>query len=532
MTLEFDAVIIGSGCGGGVTAKNLSEAGLKVLVVEKSYHYTADHYPMTAQEAAVHLFANGGLDIVDDASVAVLSGSTWGGGGTINWSASLQTQAMVRDEWTKKGLPFFNSIDFQTSLDRVCERMGVSTDYIKHNFGNQAMMEGARKLGYAAKMIPQNTGNCEHYCGYCTLGCSASIKQGPANSWLTDAARAGATFIEGFSVEKVLFDNSKGKKRATGVTGLWKSRALHLTGEGLSRQLTIKAPRVIVSCGSIESPLLLLRSGLRNRNIGKNLHLHPAIHVDAVYPDEDVRPWEGGIMTGVVTEFDNLDNNAHGSKIEVTCAVPSLFFPQMPWRGGLDYKITASRYRHMYALVIIARDRDTGSVYPDPVDGRARIKYTPSQFDLNNLVDGMIGAAKIAYVSGATEIFPCVNGIKPFIRSAATDSQDASITDAAFQAWLADFKKHGCPVPDGSTIMSAHQMGSNRMGTSAKNSVVDCHGKVWDTEGLYVMDASVFPSASGVNPMVTNMAISDASSRALVKEWKAEGGIEAGRPRL
>ena len=277
-TIETYVVIIGSGCGGGVAAKNLAEAGHRVIVVEKSYHYPEKHFPMAQNEGVNHLFDSGGGALSDDGTTAVLSGSTWGGGGTINWSASLQTQNMVRQEWAKTGLPFFTSSAFQTSLDRVCDRMGVNTEHIEHNSGNRLILEGSRKLGYGAKDVPQNTGNCKHYCGYCTLGCAAAVKQGPAVSFLADSARAGATFMEGFSAEKVLFDHAGGKKVVSGVQGTWTSRDAHIhpkDGSGVRRKIIIKAKKVIVSCGSLHSPLLLLRSGIINPQIGRNLYLHP-----------------------------------------------------------------------------------------------------------------------------------------------------------------------------------------------------------------------------------------------------------------
>jgi Choline dehydrogenase and related flavoproteins len=157
-TVETDVVVVGSGCGGGVTANNLAEAGLRVLVVEKSYSYSSKVFPMTPNEAYVNMFENGGTLISDDGSTAVLAGSTWGGGGTINWSAALQTEAYVRQEWADTGLPFFTSLEFQRSLDRVCDRMGVNTEHIEHNRGNNVILEGARKMGYAAKAVPQKHG--------------------------------------------------------------------------------------------------------------------------------------------------------------------------------------------------------------------------------------------------------------------------------------------------------------------------------------------------------------------------------------
>lgn len=156
--IETDVVIVGSGCGAGVSAKNLAEAGHRVLVVEKAHSWTPEHFPMNEPDGYTHLFMNGAFISSDDTSVSVVAGQSWGGGGTINWSASLQTQGFVRQEWADQGLPFFTSADFQESLDRVCERMGVSTEFIEHNPTNRILLEGARKLGWSHKPVPQNTG--------------------------------------------------------------------------------------------------------------------------------------------------------------------------------------------------------------------------------------------------------------------------------------------------------------------------------------------------------------------------------------
>lgn len=278
--IETDVVIVGSGCGGAVTAKNLAEAGLRVLVVEKSYSYSSKSFPMTPNEAYVNMFENAGATVSEDGTMAVLAGSTWGGGGTVNWSAALQTQAYVRQEWADTGLPFFTSLEFQRCLDRVCDRMGVNIEHVEHNRQNNVILEGARKLGYAAKGVPQNTGNSAHYCGYCTLGCHSAGKKGPTETFLADAAKAGATFIEGFKVDKVKFDRKRrdGKRVAVGVEGIWTSRDSYLgvSGDGaVTRKLIIKAKKVVVSSGTLNSPLLLLRSGIKNSQIGKNLYLHP-----------------------------------------------------------------------------------------------------------------------------------------------------------------------------------------------------------------------------------------------------------------
>lgn len=273
-------VVIGSGCGGAVTAKNLAEAGHNVMVVEQGYHFSSKHFPMTINDGGHNLFSNGGAFSTDDGSCAIATGQTWGGGGTVNWSASLQLPAYVRKNWAARGLSFFESGNFQASLDRVCDFMGVSTEFIDHNHANRVTLEGARRLGYAAKPVPQNTGHKKHYCGYCLMGCPAGEKQGPAVSWLPAAARAGATFLEGFWVKSVLFETDGPNTRVEGVEGVWTSRDEHQGTGGqpiTRRKVVIKAKKVVVSCGTLQSPLLLMRSGLKNPHIGRHLYLHPGI---------------------------------------------------------------------------------------------------------------------------------------------------------------------------------------------------------------------------------------------------------------
>ncbi|KAF7503097.1 hypothetical protein GJ744_004306 [Endocarpon pusillum] len=546
-SVEIDVIIVGSGCGAGVCAKNLAEAGFSVLVAEKGYYFPSTHYPMKSSDANVNLMENGGLMFSDDASTAVVAGSCFGGGGTVNWSASLQPQHYVRQEWADQGLPFFTSGEFQKCLDKVCGEMGVTTKGIQHNFANRSLLEGSRKLGYHAKEVPQNTGGKEHYCGYCTYGCAGATKNGPAVCFFPAAAKAGAKFIQGFDVRQVHFHESDGKRIAVGVNGLWTEK-----GGQKKRKVTVKAKKVVICAGTLNSPLLLMRSGLRNPNIGRNLHLHPATIVCARF-EETINPWEGSILTSVCTSFEDLDSAGHGCKIECQTAVPTYILPMYPWQQpassssnispALAFKTRCASFHHTIAYVVIARDRDTGSVYPDPTDGRIRIKYTTSRFDTNNLVEGVIAAAKIAFAMGAEEVSTMHPDLPIFVRrtpqherstasengiaataaaaAAAGESMDEGINNPAFQDWLALIRRTGISTPDPCLVGSAHQMGTCRMSADAKNGVVDARGKVWGVdEGLYVADASVFPSASGVNPMVTNMGIAEWISRGIVREGK------------
>ncbi|KAI4859346.1 long-chain fatty alcohol dehydrogenase [Hypoxylon rubiginosum] len=458
-TIDTDVAIIGSGCGGGVCAKVLSEAGRRVLVVDKGYYSPPDHLPKP-MEGLQYLFQGGGSLSSADGSTFTAVASCWGGGGTVNWSGSLHTPDIVRKEWAvDDGLELFSTPHFQECLDRVCDFMGVNSSSLSHNFANRVLLEGSSKLGWKAETIPQNIRGAGHNCGSrCGFGCSGAQKQGPAVSWLPAAGKAGARFMEGLEVSKILFDDTDGRKRATGLLGTWRSR------EGAQRLVRVKAKKVIISAGTVNSPLILLRSGLKNPNIGSNLHLHPTGNFVATF-DQDTYGWEGGILTSLVSEFCNLDGKGYGTRLEPCNMLPHYAIFGFPWHNALQFKVDALKYRQSACFIALARDRTTGKISPDP-NGYPVITYTPGESD----------------------------------------------QDADFVTWL-DGLEHADNKPSSAVYGSAHQMGTCRMSTSEKTGVVDQNGKVWGAEDLYIADASVFPSASGSNPMITVMAISDHIAR-------------------
>ncbi|KAI1410737.1 long-chain fatty alcohol dehydrogenase [Hypoxylon sp. FL1857] len=491
--VETDIVVIGSGCGGGVCAKVLAEAGHRVLVVDKGYYMPPSQLPV-GPDSPEMLFEgeNGGLPNVDG-SMFLAAGSCWGGGGTVNWSASMPTPDLVRKEWADvNGLKFFTTSDYQGSLDRVSDFMGLGKTPTQQNHANTVLLEGSKKLGWRAQAWPPNTGP-EHYCGSrCANGCRASKKQGPAVSWLPAAAKTGAQCIEGFKVSKVLFEDINGSKNAIGVAGIWTSR-----DEDGNFNKTLK-PRV----------------QRLNPHIGKNLRLHPSLHYTAVFDDE-IRGWEGEMVTSVVTEFDNLDGEGHGFRVESTAMLPHTTFFQVPWYGGLQFKLDAIKYRQMNCFMALTRDRGSGSITPNPNDGSPVITYTPSPFDRSNMVAGVEAISKLCYIQGATELLPVVPGLPRFRSSKAAHDRD--VNDADFAEWLCRLRASD-PKPSTSIYGSGHQMGTCRMSTNPTTGVVNEHGAVWGTENLYVADASVFPSGSGSNPMVTIMAIADYISRGISQQ--------------
>lgn len=555
VTITTDVLVIGSGSGGGVVASYLAQHGLKILVAEKGTYLRPQDMTGREDQGYPEMYEGGGLLVSEDGSINVLAGSTFGGGTTINWSASLKPRHYVREAWANKfGLPYFNSPLFTNDLNAICHRMGCSTRPIKHNIANSLLALGAQRAGQPVEAVPQNTGGHTHYCGKCQLGCVSGHKQGGTVTWLRDAAESGnASFLHSCIVERILFDNET-KRRAIGAMAIVDGKRVRIDAH--------KA--VVSSSGSVQTPATLLRSPELNynRQIGKRLHLHPTTVVSGYY-DFPINPWQGGVLTMVSNGAEIVDPEGWGCKIEVIASSPSLHAAFSPFSSAEQHKADMLRYNHCFELIIITRDRDAGEVFVD-ADGVARINYTISKHDQKSLQEGVLRACDIHMMAGASKIGTVQQGVAMFeagvtptasmvnsmtqppteagtisasekdeqgrvlpestaIPGAATpvEAVPRNLSDPAYVAWRNEVAKVGAR-PYWLPIGSAHQMGSCRMGASPRTSAVDPEGRVWGAENLWVADASLLPEASGVNPMITTMG----AVRGVARNIATELGVE------
>ncbi|KAI7888795.1 uncharacterized protein EV154DRAFT_516488 [Mucor mucedo] len=483
----FDVVIIGSGAGGGVVASKVAQAGKSVLVIEKGDYHHEDEFLMDESKALTNLYEHGGIAPSYEGSVSIFAGSVFGGGTTINWCASLKLQHFVREEWAKEGLSHFVSPKFSQDLDRVFERIGASTEGIVHNNSNQVLIDGCKVLGYPVADIPQNVGNNAHDCGFCFAGCKAGLKNGSMNTWLRDAYEHNAKFMDKTKVNRVLIKGGK----VTGVECI-----------ANDKKFNIKASQVVVAAGSLQSPGVLLRSGLKNKNIGRHLKIHPCT-ITFGYFDRPIRTFEGSIMTAVSTVSESIKNDGYGAKLEVPCLPPGSYCSVIPWRGAAHHKDLMMRYDRCSPILVLSRDKDSTGVVRYDENDNCVVDYALSNRDRESLMDGIERSLNILAAAGAREIHTGQFGVEPFNFK---EDEPSRADNPRFIQWKASVIKYGFPH-EGAGVFCAHQMGSNRMGISPKVSVTKPTGETWEVKDLFVADASVFPTASGVNPMVTVEAI-------------------------
>ncbi len=490
-TLEADVVVVGSGAGGGVVAGELAMAGKSVIVLEQGGYNNEANFTLQEAQAMPELYLKRGTLATKDLGVTILAGSTLGGGTTINWTTSFRTPDPVLQEWDERSRlhGWFTDSSLQDSFAAVEQRINVNNENSQHNAQNQLLYDGCTTLGYHAGVLRRNAAGCEQRCGTCGFGCRYGAKQSTLKTYVQDAYDHGARIIVNCGVDRVLIENG----RAVGVKGV----VTDLTA-GRTYNLTVRARVVIVAAGTINSPVILMRSGLENPHIGRHLKLHPVAALTGIYPDK-VYAWQGVMQSAYSDEFGYLDG-AYGYKLEVPPAHPGLSGLSTPWYNARAYRDFMLDAPYSASFLVLTRDKGEGRVTIGP-DGDAQVDYVVSAYDRRHLLHGMRQAARIHFAAGARAVMTLHN--KP---TRLARSTDGSVNELSLHEFDRQLERHGM-APNRLMIFTAHQMGTCRMGADPRQSVTDQHAQVYGVAGLFVCDGSLFPAASGVNPMLSIMAL-------------------------
>jgi len=493
MELSCDVCIIGSGAGGGTAAAVLAGAGKDVIVLEAGGYFDDADFDGAELGGFRNLYAEAGFAATADHSVGLLAGECFGGGTVVNYTTSFRTPDDVRAEWAAAGVPWFTSDEYTRSLDAVCARLHVNLDHNRVSAREQILDRGLKALGWHAAAMPRNVVGCDQgkVCGYCGYGCAIGAKQSTTKTWLADAQTAGARFVVETRAQRIRMEAGA----ATGVEARSKS----------GHQINIRCKAVVVACGAIHTPALLLRSGLRNENIGRHLHLHPVSNVCGVF-DEEIRPWEG-TMQAIYSDQHRFLNGNYGVKYETTALQPVIAVAVLPWREPQHYRTLLGKLDHTAAIGVLLRDRDSGRVTINH-EGNPVSHYSLSEFDRGHLRHGFLGAARILEAAGARLIF------SPHAKWCGYEPGRSSESNGSLESFTKAMDSAGWDSGR-LALFSFHIMGSARLGGSPKTSVTDPDGQTWEVRNLYVMDGSSFPSASGVNPMISIEAIAHRNANAL-----------------
>jgi choline dehydrogenase-like flavoprotein len=505
--LEADVCVVGSGSGGAVIAAGLAERGLKVLVLEAAGYYNESDFSSLELPAYRDMFWRGAPTPTADRNVMLQAGTALGGGTVINWTNCLRTTPWVREEWTREhGLDGVDGPDYDRHLDAVLARIGATDLASDLNGPQQRMRDGCVALGWHFATVVRNADPSRYSpdsAGFLGFGDRSGSKLSADKTWLLDAVEGGADVLVRTRAQRILTEGG----RAVGVEAVY-------TGEDGSehRAVTVRAPTVVVACGSLESPALLLRSGIGGPAAGHYLRLHPCNATFGVY-HEDQRAWWGAPHAGLSHEFED-PGDGYGFLIEGAQYAPAIGASAVPWSSAAEHKGVMADWKYGATFIGLTRDRGHGRVEIDS-SGEA-VPWYPldDPRDQANLRNALEAQMRLHQAAGAKAIYSLAAGLPTWRYG---DDLDACVERAR-------------RVPQrggGQRLFSAHQMGTCRMGTDPKTSVANPWGELHDTKGVWIGDGSAFPTPSGTNPMVSIMALARRTAEALAGSRSAEVGIGA-----
>jgi choline dehydrogenase-like flavoprotein len=455
---RYDVVVVGSGAGGGVIAGELGLRGRDVLLLESGPHMTAASFQRWEAKANHDIWwplrlapaSNGEM-------VAFLGARCVGGTTTVNTKVALRASAQDIAKWhaatgltNERGEPF-GVDDLTLHYDRVEQVLGVRerSDWPK---SVHTLESAFRELDNPLEAVHAYTDpNCQK-CGSCLQGCPTNAGKSTMNTYIADALAENALELRANTwVERVLVENGE----ATGV---------EIVGADGTRQV-VHAGVVVVAGGAVNTPQLLLRSGLRSPAVGRHLGLHPVRLVYGLFDE----PQDAHMVYPITAHAMASQHDENGGFVIEASTIqdPIAFATTLTDEGGplwgqrlVD---AVRRYRRWNGVLAMVNDENNATVSLD-ADGNEQFTIDFNAREQERLDAALAFSRRVLEHAGASQI-----------------------------AW--------------SGIASTHVQGSARMGDDPELSVVDRNGESHEVKRLYVGDASLVPRTLSVNPSLTIMAL-------------------------
>lgn len=526
---HYDVVVVGAGAGGGVVARELAASGREVLVVERGANHRnselrgnhlqgkrAESYQVTAGAG------EGDFRVLElaDGTTTILpgngSGEAYGlnamtvGGGTRLWQGMAwrfhpEDFAMASTYGTPPNSTLadwpFGYEELAPYYDQVEQQLGVSgdatsamarrtprsgpypmpalpDDMARPRFGQAAARLGwdASPIPFAINSVPRDGRAACVRCPQCVgHACPVDAKNGTQNTFLPRALATGrCSLLTDARVTKIVHD---GRGRATGV------RVIARRGEASPPvELLVTADVVVVASGAIETPRLLLASGLGNEWVGRNHHSH-GIALAAALGGPSVKSSHGPGHSVATVRFVHGPDKVWGGGVMFDMPAP---YPLLKAQIG-QFSSPSMRFGRAHKAWM----RDS-RVFPGALSmvqeiphAAARVDIDPQRTDtLGMPVARLRGEPHPASVEAAEYM---ANRCREWVEELGGESIFTSATPGA---------------PQG----AEHSAGTARLGADPHSSACDPTGRLWQTTNVYVADASLHPTNGGFNPGLTVMA--------------------------
>ncbi|MEL6347892.1 MAG: GMC family oxidoreductase [Myxococcota bacterium] len=477
-----DVCIIGSGAGGAVLAAGLVEQGLDVVMLEAGGYHTRRDFDLNEGRAYPMLYQERGGRATKDLAINILQGRSVGGSTTVNWTTCFRTPERILQHWeTTHGIEGLDAQTLDPHFTAIEERLNINAwPEQAANPNNRSLLDGARSLGWEAGPLRRNVRGCANS-GFCGVGCPVDGKQAMHVTYIPDAIAGGMRLYSDVEVRNIETDGA----RAVTVRGRVMQR-----GRSVDAPYTVTVrPKVVAVCGgAINSPALLLRSGLDfNGRTGKRTFIHPVIAVLGKYAQK-IEPYYGAPQSiGSHQFFDRGEKM--GFFLEASPMQPMLASTAFT-NFGAEMERYMRDLPYVSGLLALHVDGllpgDEGGTVTALPDGRIDLDYpiTP------RLQEAMRASHEVlmrVHLAAGAQYTGTLHQKSLF---AYTEDDLRALDRLEYGA-----HKHA--------MFSAHQMGGCSMGPDPETAVVRPDHRHHRIENLFVVDGSVLPTSLGVNPSQT-----------------------------
>lgn len=469
-----DVVVVGTGAGGAVVAKELAEAGLAVVMLEEGSYHTRADFTGRAADSVGKLYRDAGATFsFGNTVIPIPLGCTVGGTTAINSGTCFRTPPAVLARWRDEfGLSEFTPEHMEPYFDKVERELGVAEADAKYLGGvARVVARGCDTLGWSHHALARNAPECDGQ-GVCVFGCPTDAKRSTNVSYVPMALQRAAMLVTGVRAERVLVEHG----RAAGVA----ARSL-----ASGKLLRVRARTVVLACGALHTPALLLRQGLLrgNKALGRNLTIHPAVAASALF-DEDIRAYQSIPQGYCVDEFAHQGILLEGSTASYEAA--SALFNLV----GDRLVEVVEAYDRVASFGAMVSERCGGGRVRVLPRGRSLVSYWVSEDVRGRLQQAMVRICEIFLAAGAQQIFPAMQ------REVTFASRSDVVAFGASKASARDFM-----------LTAYHPLGTCRIGADSRSSVIDPYHQAHQLPGLFVCDGSAVPTSPTVNPQITIMAM-------------------------
>jgi choline dehydrogenase-like flavoprotein len=445
----FDLIVIGSGPSGGRIAAHFVKSGAKVLLLEAGPLMRAKDFPKPEVASSAQMFWGGGIELSTDARLGFLRARIVGGTSIVNQALLDRFDHYAWDEWKNISGIDFSDEYLRSEYEAVEKSVSLQTiDQKDFGKNTRLFLKAFEQKNFGWAPLRRGQSHCEtdkgNDCMACLGGCPRNSKQ----STLVTSVEPNLdrmTLVPLCEVHTVEENDS----------GVVVKAVLNK-----KEQVSYRAKSVVVAGGSFGTSKILMNSGFKHSSLGRGIACHPQYMTYALF-DEPIDAHKGAFQ-GVKSYDENL--RKMGMKFENVFAPP--IATAMLFNGfGKKHQNQMKKYRYLASMEVAIRDEATGKLTIGK-GGKLLIDKKMTDQDMSRGRKGVGFVEEMYSKLGAKEIIKCDQGF------------------------------------------GLHLMGGCAIGTDGKKSVVNPEFRVHDTKRIFIADSSVFPSAPGLNPSLTIMALS------------------------